>query len=283
MKKLIKLVFVGGFLLVLVGAGGAYFYRNTIVKTAIEEGSTFALGVETTLDSANLQLGGGSLTMNGLAVANPEGFKDPTFMKLGRGHIEIDAGSLKEKRIEVPILLLENIDLSIDKLDGKANYEAIIDNLSRFDTGDAAPAETDFVVVLNEIVIKNVAVTASLLPIGGDLTRATFNIDEIRLEDLRSDEGLTVPEIVSIVMKALLANVFKAGGGILPDELMNGLGSALGGLGDLGSMGVDLVNTGADAAVDAVNKVTDGVVDSSKDVGGSLKDTGKKLFRRKKE
>ncbi|PCJ63564.1 MAG: hypothetical protein COA73_05385 [Candidatus Hydrogenedentota bacterium] len=272
MKKLFKLVFVGGFILLLVGVGGAYFYRNTIVKTAIEEASTFALGVETTLDSANLQLGGGSLTMDGLTVSNPEGFKNPTFMELGRGHIKIDAGSLREKRIEVPILSLENIALSIDKSEGKANYEAIIDNLSRFDTGDAAPVETDFVVVINEIVIKNVAVTASLLPIGGELSRSTFNIDEIRIVDLRSDEGMTIPEIVSIVMKALLANVFKSGGGILPDELMNGLGSALGGLGDLGSIGVDLVD-----------KATGEILNSTKDVGDTLKDAGKKLFNRKKD
>ena len=76
MKKLIKLVAVLLILLVLATVAVA-LYIDTIAKTAIERGATYALGVETTLGSADVGLLSGTFSMGDLTVANPAGFESP--------------------------------------------------------------------------------------------------------------------------------------------------------------------------------------------------------------
>ena len=63
-KKLIMLVG----LLVVIGLASVYFYRNTLVETAVEESGDYVLGVSTDLGSANLDLGGGSVDLNDYSI-----------------------------------------------------------------------------------------------------------------------------------------------------------------------------------------------------------------------
>ena len=84
MRKLIWLVII---LVVLLAAGliAAFFYIDSIAKQAVERGGTYALGVNTTLRKADVEVFSGAVTLNGLRVANPEGFAADHFLRLGEG------------------------------------------------------------------------------------------------------------------------------------------------------------------------------------------------------
>ena len=82
MKLLIKIVVVLVLLLV-IGVLTTFFFIDRIAKAGVEKGATYALGVPTTLKSADVGVFAGTFAMSGLNVANPEGFdKEPHFLKL---------------------------------------------------------------------------------------------------------------------------------------------------------------------------------------------------------
>ena len=101
-KKLILAVVI----LTVVALLVAYFARNMMVETAVEEGTGYALGVETDLGSAGLELGGGSLELNDLEIDNPEGFEADHFMTLRRGMLDVDAGSILDDEVMVARLTI---------------------------------------------------------------------------------------------------------------------------------------------------------------------------------
>src|SRR5262245_37914607 len=128
MKKLFKLVILLIVLVFVVGLG-AFFYIDTIAKAAIEKGSTLALGVQTKLNSAKLRILDGQLIMSGLDVANPSGFESKHFLNLKDGDVAVTLGSLDDDVVEVPHLLLSDVDVNLEKKSGKSNYQIILDNL----------------------------------------------------------------------------------------------------------------------------------------------------------
>src|SRR5262245_24327246 len=120
MKKLIKLV-VALLVLIIGVAIVAFFLLDSLVKTAVEKGATYALGVQTTLGGAHVSIIGGSLSLSDLNVANPEGFKTNHFLDLGKGAVEVSVPSLRQDMIEIPLVELSAIDINLEKKDGKSN------------------------------------------------------------------------------------------------------------------------------------------------------------------
>ena len=289
--------------LVVVGVIAAFIYINQLAKAGVERGATYALAVPTSLDNADIKLFKGQFGLSGLTVSNPEGYTTPHFLDLGSGSAEIDFSTMQDEIVEIPSLVLEDIDIYLDKEDGKANYEVILENLARFesttddtkdDTADPAPdpdAPTKKYVI-RKVEIRNVTAHVEFLPVAGNLTRTTVVVPEIILEDVGEKDPVTVAKLTNVLIKAIFASVINVGSGVLPEGLVNGLNAGLGGLTDLASagigMGVDMgegvvnvvgdvggaavgaVGDVAGAAAGAVGDVGEGVGDAVKGVGGLI-------------
>ncbi len=293
MKKLIKMVAVLLILLVLAMVAVA-FYIDTIAKTAIERGATYALGVETALGSADVGLLSGTFTMGDLTVANPAGFDSPHFTYLHEGGVELTLGSLRKETIELPTLTLSGLDIHLDKSEGKANYDVILENLSRFESGDDAERETDGKkFVINEVLIQRIVVHVQLLPIGGDLTKLDVPIDEVRLRNVGSetDGSVLMSELTTVIIKAVLAAIVQKGGDLIPADVLGDLGQGLASLESLTEMGVEIAATfggevqaivgdfshlakpleslgpGLEGAAGGLDEVTQGIGDAIKNIG----------------
>ena len=62
-------------------------------------------------------------------------------MTLGTGSVALEMGTLQQPTIEVPSLVIDGLWLDIERTAQGTNYEKILENLERFDTGEAEPAE----------------------------------------------------------------------------------------------------------------------------------------------
>ncbi len=240
MKKKLAIVLGGLVVLGVVAVVVVFVSIDAIARAAIERGSTYALGVQTTLDSADIGILSGEFRMKGLDVANPEGFTSDTFFRLGEGFVAVTLGSLRQDTVELPTLSLTGVRMSLEKKGGNSNYGVITDNLKRFETSDTGqsgdPAEPGKNFVIREIVITDINVTVDLLPLGGTLKRIEVPIDEVRLTDVGND-GLTTAEMTALVIKAIMAAVV-ANAGNLPADLVNDLGGALANLESLKDLGI---------------------------------------------
>ena len=262
----------------------AFMSIDSIAKTAIVRGSTYALGVQTTLASADIGIVSGEFTMKGLEVANPEGFESDHFLRLDEGFLAVSLGSLRQDTVEVPTLALTGIDINLEKRGGRANYKIIADNLKRFESRDTADdgAQADAGkpgkrFVIHEIIIRDVNVTVDLVPAGGALTRLEVPIEEIRMTNVGSD-SMTTAELTDRVIKMILAAIVK-NGAHLPADLVNDLGGALAQLGDLGNM---TVTETARTVVKVVEGLGEGGDEVGKAIGDAIEGLGG-LFGQKKK
>jgi hypothetical protein len=222
MKVAVRIV-VGLLLLLLLAGIAAVVFVDSLVKQAVERGGTHALGVETRLADASIGLGSGEFELSGLSVANPPGYELPSFLELRAARLELPLSSLLEDEITIPELLLEGIVLDLERNASGTNYGRILENLERFESPEAPPAEEPAgegkTFTLQRLEIRDVRAMINLLPAGGDLTKLSIAIPPIIAEDLGSD--MTLSEISAVVVKLLVQAAIQSGG--LPDDLLQDL------------------------------------------------------------
>jgi hypothetical protein len=270
-KRLIGLVVV---LVVLVVAAvfGVAFYADSIAKAAVEKGGTYALGVPTKLGDADVGLLSGGLEMKKLDVANPQGYKSASFLSMGDGAVKVSLGTLRKDVVEIPTLSLADIQINLEKSGDKANYQVILDNLKKLESGSAQPqqkpAEAGKKFVITKVDISNVKVHVDLLPVGGELTQANITLDKVELNDVgTAGKGVPLSDLASIIVKALMSAIADKGAGIIPADLLGDLQGQLAQLNNLDQLGVKLssdLNKEASKAIEGVQKDVEKKIDDTK-------------------
>lgn len=278
MKTLLKVVAVGLGLLILLIVGLVilgFSQIDALAKRGIEEGGTYVLGVETTVDGADVGIFDGTFAMSGLTVGNPAGFSTPHFLALPAANVQVDTKSIQSETIVVPTLNIGKADLYIDRADGETNYQAILDNVGRFEKGEKTePAGEGATFVVNSLVLQgaNVKVTGfgPVSDVVGDLT---VDLPKVELQNVGSEEPLTAGELISLIVKTLLSTTVEAAGGKLPEQLIGDLKSRLGSLESLKDLGITAVgDVGALAegiagdAAKQLENITDGAAGKVDDV-----------------
>lgn len=254
--------------LLLILVIGAFLFLDSIARSAIERGGSYALGVDTTLASADVGVFSGEFALAGLKVANPPGYAEESFLELERGGLALDVGSLFGDRIEAPLLELEGVKIALERAGGGTNYDVLLENLERLQspdagggTGGAPPADEDGgggkSFVLERVVIRDVEARLRLGAAGLG-AGATVTIEEIALEDLGS-RSYTIAEITALVVRALLAAALSHGGDLIPSDLAGSLRASLG---DLGGLNIEIASD---------------TVDEVREVGEKLEEAGKAL------
>ncbi|MBY0112333.1 MAG: hypothetical protein K2Y21_05895 [Phycisphaerales bacterium] len=277
MKKLVKRLFALGFVLVLVLIGAVVLgvmNINSLAKAGIEKGGTYALGTNTTLQSANVGLLSGTFSMNGLNVANPPGYKSASFLSLGSGGVAVSFNTLSKPVVELPKLSLDGLNVALEKSGGTANFNVILDHIKKVakqaggsggSGGSSSGGDKKFVV--NELSLTNIKISVDLIGGPGDLTKVNIPIDEIKLNNVGKTgtgvggTGVTMSQLASIIVEAVLAAAADKGGGILPADILGDLQGGLAGLGNLDNLQMSVAakaqGTIEKIGGDAVKKVTE--------------------------
>lgn len=250
MIKKLAIVFV----VLLVIVVGAVFYIasniDSIAQDALERGGTYALGVPTTVDSVSVSLMAGSLGVNGMQVANPAGFESDNLMDFDEFGVEVDTGSLFDPVVVVPLIEMDGLVVNIEKnAEGETNIDKITENIKKV-TGEGkeptepAPGEPGKKVKVDKIKLTNLTAKVQA-PLIGDLT---VKVPELVLDNVSSDEGVPVSELVKRIWPAILAAIIEKGGGIIPTEMLADL---------RGNLTATVATLGEDAAKLAVGAIED--------------------------
>ncbi len=283
MKKPVKIVLslVGclfGLLIIIVIC--AAMFVNSVARKGIEVGATYALGVNATLDSASIGLFSGKFAMDGLKVDNPKGF-DGKFMQLGHGGVAVSLGTLSSDTVVLPKLELKDLEIDLERNSTGANYNIIMDNLKRLESGQTQQPKAkgpgkQF--KINEIVITNVTAHVDMLGGPSGITKLNIPIEEITLKNVGSDgSGVDIAKLTAIILQGVLAAVVEKGGGLIPADLSKDIESGLHELGGLANVGVEVVGKAGDEVIKiggqvgkAVEKGVEGAADRIKKGIGDL-------------
>ncbi|MEX2217155.1 MAG: hypothetical protein WD749_00215 [Phycisphaerales bacterium] len=294
MRKLVKIVLglAGVVVLLVIGLVVVLVLQlNSIARQGVEKGGTYALGVPTTLKDVDIGLLGGTMQLNALHVGNAPGFPSDHFLTLGEGKVAVQLSSLRGDVIRVPELTLSDIDVALEKMDGKANYDVIMGNLEKLTGGKPgepappAPKEGQKKLIIGTLTIRNVNVHADLIGGPGAMGRATrvnVPIPEIRLTDVGqtgegvAGSGVTISELAGLIVQAVMAAAVENGG--LPAEFTADLRGHLANLGDMaGGLGKQVAAQATTAVQDLAKRAGPLGDDLGKKAGEELQKQADKL------
>ena len=268
MKKILFRIILGFVLVIILAVVAVVLGIDSIAKSGVEKGASYALGVETTVDSIDVRLLDGQIVMDKLNVANPEGFTSPRLVQTGQLDVQVDLPSLMSKTVEVSKFELDGLEMHIEQKSGGSNISKIMDNLKRLskdtdkDKEEPVSEGPSKKVLVKRILIQNVVAHFKML-VGPALK---VEVPTIELNDVSSDgPGGAAGQLTSQIFEAVLEAILKNAKGIVPADFLKGLDK-------------DFLELGGQA-LEQVKEVTKEVEKVLEDSGveESLKDAGKSV------
>ncbi|MGH0030514.1 MAG: AsmA family protein [Myxococcota bacterium] len=216
-----RLAIAAGVLLV----AGAFLFDG-LVGSAIERSATRTFGVETRVGFARMRPVAGELRLRRARVANPPGFESPWFLRVDRTDVEARLLDLRHRKVEIPLVELDGVEVSLERDGKRTNYGAILQNMGRFEGGGPAREASSKQFVVRRLLIRNVQAHVEWNAVAARQTSLELTIPEIELRDLGEGGGLTTSELANLVTKAILGSIARSGGS-LPGALVSGLNAGL--------------------------------------------------------
>lgn len=231
------------------------FWGGNVIKEGVNRVGPQVLGVPVTLESARFYPLRGHVSLTGLIVGNPEGFKTESLFDMKNLEIDLNVKSLFTDTIVIERILIDSPQITYEVGMGKTNLGVLLDSLEsdkekEVEEEDAKPGKT---VVINELILADARAQVSVSTAGGRVV--PVQLSTITLHDLGGeDQSLT--EITTEVVKAIVGAV----------------GNAVAGAGELLGEGFKAALDGAGAltghAAEGARAVTGAASEGARAVGG---------------
>ena len=286
MKRVLLVVAI----LLGVALGALFLFLDTLVIQTVERGGKYALGVDTRLESVDIELRSGQFGLHGLSIDNPPGFEREHFFEMSQGLLAVEARSLLQDIVRMPLIEMRGVRIDLDKNRQGSNYQVLLDNLARVSDGEPEeptttpepppepapdPEEEGRTLHIERIALLDIEVHVRLASFGGDVTRISIRTEEILIA---SPADMTVAETYSLIVRALLSTVVTNGAGLLPEDVLQDLGGQLARLpGAAFRVPGTVVRTVNGVAVEAASRLGEAGQAVGGKVGEALKDVGKEL------
>ncbi len=224
-KMLARVVLIALFLIIIVVMIG-FFSIDGIIKNQVQVRASSALGVPTYLQNASLNILGGSLTLNGLAVANPAGYQGKYLLTMGTGAVTVNTGSLLSKTIQISEIYLDNVHITLDQSGLSSNLADVLANAHKYSaaTTSSAPVGTapktgapstssaagGKRLAIGEIVIPNCSVTLRLaLAKGTNGAGVTFKLHKIIIKKPLDPNGrpLRLADLTTVILSQIAMQI----------------------------------------------------------------------------
>jgi hypothetical protein len=259
-KKILTYAVVSIVVILLVLIVGFSIFGAGMIKTTVEKVASSTLGVPVTIKSINLSILSGKVEIKGLVVKNPPGYANETLLELGDGIVNLDIGSVMSNTIKIQLVKLDDTKLTIEQKGLTNNLNEILAKLPKEEQKEPAPKteKPGKNLTVTKLEITNTNVKVKLLPIPGKSDTVSLKLDPIVMENLGTDKKLSVATLVGKVMGALAVGVAKQGAGLLPDDMVKGIGSTLGKTAELGKSAVKGTTEAGKNAVEGIKGIFGG-------------------------
>ena len=265
------------------------FFGNKAIKVAIEKAGSETLNVAVTLDGITLSPLAGSVKLNNLVVANPEGYANLTLLELGTAEVDLQTTSLLSDTVNIQEIKLDGMVFTIEQKGLTNNLKEILDSLPK---KEEAPKEEPVEkpekkeggkkLHIDTLEITNVTVRAKLLPIPGKKDTVSFPLPPIKITDIggKDKEPVDLAGLVKIVLDAISKSVAEHGTDFLPDDITGSIKEVFGNapeqLKKLGEQTLDVTKDVLEKSTDVGKEALDKTMDIGKDATESLKGLFKK-------
>ena len=210
MKKVVIRIVLAVVLLLVVAVGGLYFYRNSLIRSAVESQASSSLGVKTTLGGAELGLFGGTLELEDFKIGSPKGYAAEQMFTLGELDLGVKYGELRQDPVRVRRIVIDKPKAVLEYKDGKFNFQAMMDQMGGKDAKTES-GKDPVKLIVDELTVKDatVAVRAPMLPNELSLTIPTVTLKGVGTGE-GNQNGAAIREVVGAAMSALAAKAAES-------------------------------------------------------------------------
>ena len=193
---------------------------------------------KTTIGSIHTSFLRGAITINDLAIANPEGFKTDTVINVGTIHIDVDMSTLLKDKIIVEEVLIDNLQCTYEMKNLKeSNITVLQNNINAFlpqkteeekqaaeqkkqEALAKAKAEAEargevyeepkgIKVQIDKVNVNGSKVRISAVILSG--SSITLALPDIELKDIGQEKDETLVEAASDILMAILNSIGDVG------------------------------------------------------------------------
>lgn len=227
MSKMLKaLIVLVAIVFVLVGV--TLLFMDYAAKQGIQMGATAALGVDTSVDAVSIKVLQSRVTIEGLQISNPEGYKTEHLLTLALGTVSCDIPSLLSDEVWVKEIILDEPELTIELRAGvppRSNLGELLDNLqSTQPTPEEKQEQKHYKIEL--LRVTNTRVHFHTL----DGKTIDTVLPDIELRDIKNADGSPVifADVLGQILARMSSSALEQSKGIVPKEFRSALGNTLG-------------------------------------------------------
>jgi uncharacterized protein involved in outer membrane biogenesis len=225
---------LGIFVLIVVGFIG---YSSNIISTAITKIGSEALGVPVTVASVDMSFLKGEARIQGLTVANPQGFKQEKALSLGEIYVKLDPKSLMSNKIIIEKVLVSAPEIFYEGDLKGSNFKTIQNNLKSQDVvsekvknsspssskeapQESASSSSSKKLQIDSVTIEKAAMHMLARTPAGD-KKLNVNLPKVDIQGIGSQEGGASPqEVMQTIVAPFLGQIQSGAVKALKEEGM---------------------------------------------------------------
>ena len=203
LKRLFGILVIGGLLVVVGGRVGIAL----MWKSALENYGTKVAEVPVTVGRVWISPFQGTIQIDSLELGNPDGFKSERALLARRINLKLEWGSLFRDKTVLRDLSVQGLDVTCERALLRSNLGVISKTVqSKTKSPDQLSDKLRRGVQADLVSISDGNVNLSATILGG--RGISLSLPALQLKNLGADgDGITVAELVSEILRALLENV----------------------------------------------------------------------------
>jgi len=252
----IALRIVAAVVLIIVVLGVVLvFSLDALIRRGIETVGSRSLGVDVELSRAHLSIPRGKLTLSGFRIANPDGYKTDSLFEAERASVTIRPAALFQDELTIDSIVLESPRVTVEQSLGGTNISKVLGGIK----GEAPEMEKREEKGEEKTYrVKTLSITGAEVTFSSFLTAkapATVPLPDIEMNDISSADGkgLVLAGVIEKVLLNMIQSALKAGGGIIPSDMINDVS------GDLRQLAPEFTDDALGQAKGAVGKAREAV------------------------
>jgi hypothetical protein len=191
-----------------------------ILKSAIQTAIKKQLNVDASVSKVNLNILSGSVRISDLKISNPPGYQFERILETKSIMVQTSIGSLLSNPIEIKQITIDGIAVVLEQKGLTNNLSDILKSIpEKPKTETAEPAKNAKSVHISSVDMKNLNVTAKLLPIPGKSDALTLKIASIHLSNLGGKKS-SLADNISKIFTEIANAIATQGKNILPGDML---------------------------------------------------------------
>lgn len=205
---MIKKLLLTLLLLIIVIAAGVYFYYGAILTRGIENVGSRVLGTQVKVASASLLPLSGTANINGLTIANPEGWVEEHVFRLGDLDVELDIDSIFSDVIIINSIVIRQPRITYETKITNDNIRDLMANIS----GSGSSENTNEAgASAKQIVIRDFQLLEPTVHVVSAIDIAPLVLPDLHLRNIgEQSNAVTIADASRQILSAISRSVLNS-------------------------------------------------------------------------